>query len=126
MRSLITVLALFAALVPIVGLGILAAVIPLILYTLVILFRNVVAGFDAVPPDVREAADDRLDQVVVACIVLKEGSGATEADIRSFLRERVAAYKVPKRFVVVADDGVPMLSSGKVDLRALKELLGAP
>jgi osmoprotectant transport system permease protein len=50
-------LALFAALVPIVGLGILAAVIPLILYTLVILFRNVVAGFDAVPPDVREAAD---------------------------------------------------------------------
>jgi osmoprotectant transport system permease protein len=50
-------LALFAALVPIVGLGILTAVIPLILYTLVILFRNVVAGFDAVPPDVREAAD---------------------------------------------------------------------
>lgn len=50
-------LALFAALVPIVGLGVLTAEIPLILYTLVILFRNVVAGLDAVPPDVREAAD---------------------------------------------------------------------
>jgi osmoprotectant transport system permease protein len=50
-------LALFAALVPIMGLSILTAEIPLVLYTLVILFRNVVAGFDAVPPDVREAAD---------------------------------------------------------------------
>ena len=50
-------LALFAALVPIIGLSILTAEIPLVLYTLVILFRNVVAGFDAVPPDVEDAAD---------------------------------------------------------------------
>lgn len=50
-------LALFAALVPIVGLNLLTAEVPLVLYTLVILFRNVVAGFDAVPPDVHEAAD---------------------------------------------------------------------
>ena len=50
-------LALFAAFVPITGLSILTAEIPLVLYTLVILLRNVVAGFDAVPPDVREAAD---------------------------------------------------------------------
>ena len=50
-------LALFAALVPIVGLNMLTAEVPLVLYTLVILFRNVVAGFDAVPPDVQEAAD---------------------------------------------------------------------
>lgn len=50
-------LALFAALVPITGLSIATAVIPLVLYTLLILFRNIVAGFDAVPPDVTEAAD---------------------------------------------------------------------
>jgi len=50
-------LALFAAFVPITGLSILTAEIPLVLYTLVILLRNVVAGFDAVPADVREAAD---------------------------------------------------------------------
>ncbi len=50
-------LALFAAMVPIIGLSLLTAEIPLVLYTLVILFRNVVAGFDAVPPDVDEAAD---------------------------------------------------------------------
>jgi osmoprotectant transport system permease protein len=50
-------LALFAALVPITGLSLLTAEIPLVLYTLVILVRNMVAGFDAVPADVLEAAD---------------------------------------------------------------------
>lgn len=50
-------LALFAALVPITGLSPLTAEVPLVLYTLVIFVRNVVAGFDAVPADVLEAAD---------------------------------------------------------------------
>ena len=50
-------LALFAALIPVTGLSTLTAVIPLTLYTLLILVRNIVAGFDAVPSDVREAAD---------------------------------------------------------------------
>jgi osmoprotectant transport system permease protein len=50
-------LALFAALVRVTGLSVLTAEIPLVLYTLVILLRNVVAGLQATPPDVREAAD---------------------------------------------------------------------
>ena len=50
-------LALFAALVPITGLSPLTAEVPLVLYTLVIFVRNIVAGFDAVPADVLEAAD---------------------------------------------------------------------
>lgn len=53
----IPALALFAALVPIIGLSVLTAEIPLVLYTLVILFRNVVAGLEAAGPDVLEAAD---------------------------------------------------------------------
>lgn len=50
-------LALFAALVPITGLSILTAEIPLTLYTLLIFLRNILAGLDGVPPDVTEAAD---------------------------------------------------------------------
>jgi osmoprotectant transport system permease protein len=50
-------LALFAALVGPLGLSVLTAEIPLVLYTLVILLRNVVAGLQAAPPEVREAAD---------------------------------------------------------------------
>ncbi len=50
-------LAMFAALVPITGLSLLTAEVPLILYTLLIFVRNIVAGFDAVPAEVIEAAD---------------------------------------------------------------------
>jgi osmoprotectant transport system permease protein len=50
-------LALFAALVPVTGLSILTAEIPLTLYTLLIFLRNILAGLDGVPDDVLEAAD---------------------------------------------------------------------
>jgi osmoprotectant transport system permease protein len=50
-------LALFPFFVPITGLSDLTAVVPLVLYSLLIFVRNIVAGFDAVPADVLEAAD---------------------------------------------------------------------
>jgi osmoprotectant transport system permease protein len=50
-------LALFAFLVPFTGLSFLSAQIGLVSYTLVILIRNIVAGLESVPADVREAAD---------------------------------------------------------------------
>lgn len=50
-------LALFAVLVPITGLTIWTALVPLVLYTLLIFMRNILAGLDAVSPDVLEAAD---------------------------------------------------------------------
>jgi osmoprotectant transport system permease protein len=49
--------ALFALLLPFVGLGLWNALIALVTYTLLILLRNIVAGLDGVAPDVREAAD---------------------------------------------------------------------
>lgn len=50
-------LALFAFLVPVTGLSLLTAEIGLVSYTLLILTRSIVGGFDAVPRDVVEAAD---------------------------------------------------------------------
>jgi len=49
--------ALFATLVAITGLTTLTAEVPLVLYTLVLLIPNIVAGFDSVPPEVLDAAD---------------------------------------------------------------------
>ena len=50
-------LALFAVLIPITGLAsTLTAEIPLVIYTLLILIRNIVAGLDEVSDDVKEAA----------------------------------------------------------------------
>ncbi len=52
----IPALALFAALFPFTGLSVLTVEIGLVSYTLLILVRNVLAGLDGVPADVREAA----------------------------------------------------------------------
>lgn len=49
-------LAAFAVLRPIFGLSLWTAVIPLATYTLLILYRNIVAGFRSVPPEIHEAA----------------------------------------------------------------------
>jgi osmoprotectant transport system permease protein len=50
-------LAAFALLVPLFHFSLVTAFIPLTTYTLLILFRNIVAGFQAVPREVLEAAD---------------------------------------------------------------------
>jgi osmoprotectant transport system permease protein len=53
----IPALALFALLIPLVGLGSVPAVTAIVLYSLLILTRNVVVGLQNVPRDVLEAAD---------------------------------------------------------------------
>jgi osmoprotectant transport system permease protein len=50
-------LAAFAVLIRITGLSLLSALIPLVSYTLLILVRNIVAGFRGVPSEVLEAAE---------------------------------------------------------------------
>lgn len=50
-------LALFALLVTVTGLSTTTALIPLVLYTLLILYRNIVLGLEGVPPDVVESAE---------------------------------------------------------------------
>lgn len=68
--------------------------------------------------------DPRLDQLVVVCIVLRDGATASAEDIKAFLRERIAAYKVPKQ--VLFFDELPMTGSdAKVRDDALRELVQA-
>jgi acyl-CoA synthetase (AMP-forming)/AMP-acid ligase II len=56
--------------------------------------------------------DPRLDQLVVAAIVCKDGETATEGEVQAFLRTRVASYKVPKRVLFFGPDEVPMTAGG--------------
>jgi fatty-acyl-CoA synthase len=70
--------------------------------------------------------DTRLDQAVVACIVLREGEAATADDVRAFLRERIAAYKVPRHVLFFDDNEMPMTGSdAKVRDDALLALVHA-
>jgi acyl-CoA synthetase (AMP-forming)/AMP-acid ligase II len=66
--------------------------------------------------------DAERGQVVAAAIRTREP--VAEADLHAALRERLSAYKVPKRYLFLADEDVPMLSSGKLDGRALKGMFG--
>jgi osmoprotectant transport system permease protein len=50
-------LALFVLLIPITGLSLTTGIVALVLYTLLILFRNIVTALEGVPDDVIEAAD---------------------------------------------------------------------
>jgi len=68
--------------------------------------------------------DERLEEIVVLCVELKDGAAATEDDLKAFLRERVAAYKVPKRVLFFDDGTIPMTSSEtKVKDQALLALV---
>jgi acyl-CoA synthetase (AMP-forming)/AMP-acid ligase II len=73
-------------------------------------------------PDVAEVAvfgapDERLGEVPVA--VIHARNSLSEADLRSFLEERIARFKVPQR-IILSDDPLPRLGTGKIDRRTLK------
>ena len=70
--------------------------------------------------------DEARGQVVAAMIRVPAGQDRPDLEkLRIDLRARLSAYKVPRRIVVATDADVPVMSSGKVDLRALKAMLKA-
>jgi long-chain acyl-CoA synthetase len=74
-------------------------------------------------PAVREAAvigipHDELGEEVAAAVALKDGADATAADIRSFVKERVAAYKYPRHVWLV--DELPKGPTGKILKREIR------
>ena len=66
-------------------------------------------------------------QLVAAAVVVPDGRpfGDRELDeLRAALAGRLSAYKVPKIMRAMTEADVPIMSSGKLDARALKALLG--
>ena len=63
------------------------------------------------------APDERLGEVPIAVVHTK--NGLSEQDLRSFLEERIAKFKIPARFIFSAEP-LPRLGTGKIDRRALK------
>lgn len=68
-------------------------------------------------PKVAEAAvvgvpDEQRGEIIKAVIVLKEGEEATEGEIRSFCREHLAVYKLPKQIIFL--NSLPRDAGGKI------------
>jgi acyl-CoA synthetase (AMP-forming)/AMP-acid ligase II len=63
------------------------------------------------------APDERLGEVPVAVLHCREP--LTEDELRAFLADKIAAYKIPQR-MVFSDDSLPRLGTGKIDRVSLK------
>jgi long-chain acyl-CoA synthetase len=62
--------------------------------------------------------DERLGEEVGAAIALKPGAGADADDLREFVKQRVAAYKYPRRIWFV--DELPKTATGKILKREIE------
>jgi acyl-CoA synthetase (AMP-forming)/AMP-acid ligase II len=65
---------------------------------------------------------DMLGEDVAAAVVLREGRTATERELRAFLSERLAPFKVPRKIHFLAE--IPKGSTGKLQRIGLAQKLG--
>ena len=64
-------------------------------------------------------SDERLGEVPVAVIYVRDGQSLSEEDLRSFLENRIAKFKIPER-IIFSPEPLPRLGTGKIDRRSLK------
>jgi acyl-CoA synthetase (AMP-forming)/AMP-acid ligase II len=67
--------------------------------------------------------DKERGQLVVAAVVPREGATLDFAEIEGKLRKQLSSYKVPRAYVQISRDEVPMLHSNKVGRRLLTEMV---
>lgn len=65
---------------------------------------------------------EKLGEEVAAALILKEGTTASEKEIREFAGHRLADFKVPRKIVVL--DEIPKGPTGKLQRIGLAEKLG--
>jgi fatty-acyl-CoA synthase len=63
--------------------------------------------------------DARWGEVGKACVVSKPGHSVTEAELLTFLTDRLAKYKVPKSVSLM--QALPISAAGKILKRELRE-----
>jgi acyl-CoA synthetase (AMP-forming)/AMP-acid ligase II len=65
---------------------------------------------------------DKLGEDVAAAIILNEGESVTEKEIKEFVRQHLADFKVPRKVVFL--DAIPKGPTGKLQRIGLAEKLG--
>jgi fatty-acyl-CoA synthase len=68
--------------------------------------------------------DEKWGEIGHACVVLKPGTAATEAELLSFLNDRLARFKVPKGVTFM--ESLPISGAGKILKRELQDKLTGP
>ncbi|NGY03349.1 class I adenylate-forming enzyme family protein [Solimonas terrae] len=68
---------------------------------------------------------DTLGEIVVGCVVPQDGASLDVEQIRAFLKERLASFKVPRRILFFDEQELAITGSGKLKSDALRQLAGA-
>ena len=81
-------------------------------------------------PAVRQAVvvglpDPEREEILAALIVLHDEATATPEELIRHCRAQGAAFKVPRRIVLVPHEQVPLTDTGKISKRGVQELLSA-
>jgi len=76
-------------------------------------------------PAVFEAAaygvpDDRLGEALAATVMVRAGMRVTPEELQQHVRSRLASFKVPS-IVLLQQESLPRVASGKIDKRAVKK-----
>ncbi|MBF6619055.1 MAG: acyl--CoA ligase [Patulibacter sp.] len=69
------------------------------------------------------APDPDYGEVVVACVVLKDGAELLADDVRVRLRGELAGYKIPRHVLFFAEAELEMTATGKLRLENLRKLV---
>lgn len=67
--------------------------------------------------------DPQRGQLLVAAVVPREGAELDFADVETKLRQRLSSYKVPRAYVAITREEVPMLHSNKVSRRQVERMM---
>ncbi len=65
---------------------------------------------------------EEMGEDIKACVVLKEGASAAEADLIAWTKEHIAAYKYPRHVEIL--DALPMSATGKILKKELRKREG--
>jgi acyl-CoA synthetase (AMP-forming)/AMP-acid ligase II len=65
---------------------------------------------------------ETLGEIVIACIVPHDGANPDAEEIRAFLRERLASYKVPRQVLFFREDEIALTGSAKIKSSDLRRL----
>ena len=69
--------------------------------------------------------DAERDEIIGAVIVPAAGAAVSEATLRGFAREQLAAYKAPRAYRFVAADALPLTTTGKLQKNRLVDFFPA-
>lgn len=76
---------------------------------------------DVMEASIVEVPHETFQEVGHAFLVIKPGSSLTGDQLKSFLKDRIASYKIPKSWQIM--EAFPRLPNGKTDKRSLRSAI---